>query len=248
MRINRRTLRHYRDEPNSFAQELFVDLPVRYSVLAQLLSFGQDLRWRRKMIDRATGAQPHLMLDLACGPCTVTKSLARRVSGQIVALDLSAAMLRQGQRVLRRASLDGRVALVQGRGEQLPFPDATFDAVTFTYLLRYVADPAQTLREIARVVKPGGAISSLEFSVPSRRGWRVAWWGYTRLVLPVVGLVTGGRAWWDAGRFLGPSISGHYKKYSLEWTRDAWRRAGIDHVEMRRMSLGGGVVVSGYRG
>jgi demethylmenaquinone methyltransferase/2-methoxy-6-polyprenyl-1,4-benzoquinol methylase len=247
MKINRQILRHYREEPNSFAQELFVDLPARYNILAQVLSFGQDLRWRNAMIDRVTGVEPRLVLDVACGPCTVTKRLARRVSGRIVALDLSPTMLRQGQRVIRRASLGQRVSLVQGRGEELPFPDASFDAVTFTYLLRYVADPALTLREIARVVKPGGAIASLEFAVPDQRGGRWAWFGYTRLVLPVAGFLTGGRAWWDAGRFLGPSIARHYRKYSLAWTRDAWQRAGIDHVEIKRMSLGGGVVISGYR-
>ena len=122
-----------------------------------------------------------------------------------------------------------------------------FDALTFTYLLRYEADPQAALIELARVVKPGGRIASLEFAVPDVRGWRWSWWLYTRLILPVAGYATGGRAWWDVGRFLGPSISSHYKKYSLAWTLDAWRNAGIEHVEYRTMSLGGGVVIWGYR-
>jgi demethylmenaquinone methyltransferase/2-methoxy-6-polyprenyl-1,4-benzoquinol methylase len=247
MKIDRRVLRTYRRAPNEFSQELFADLPARYNTLAQVLSFGQDRRWRIAMVERIVGAEPQLILDVACGPCAVTKKLAATTAAHIVSLDLSEAMLDEGRRAIERASLVSRVSLVRGRAEQLPFADATFDALTFTYLLRYVEDPAETLREIARVVKPGGSISSLEFCVPPRPLWRVAWWLYTRALLPLGGFLTGGRAWWDAGRFLGPSISRHYRLYSIEWTRDAWRRAGIDHVEVRRMSLGGGVVISGYR-
>jgi demethylmenaquinone methyltransferase/2-methoxy-6-polyprenyl-1,4-benzoquinol methylase len=247
VKVGRRTIRTYREAPNDFSQKLFTGLGPRYNALAEVLSFGQDLRWRSAMIDRVVGVEPKLILDVACGPCAVTKKLASRTGARIVALDLSEDMLRQGQRVVQRASLQSRVSLVRARGEQLPFPDATFDALTFTYLLRYVTDPADTLRELARVVKPGGAISSLEFAVPERWYWRVAWWFYTRALLPLAGYLTGGRAWWDAGRFLGPSISRHYRMYSVPWTREAWRRAGVDHVEVKTMSLGGGIVISGYR-
>lgn len=247
MRIDRHVLRTYRETPNQFAQELFAELPRRYPLLAGLLSFGQDHRWRVAMVDRVVGVEPRLVLDVACGLGAVTKRVATTTRAHVVAIDVSAAMLAQGQRALQRASLASRVSIIRGRAEQLPFADATFDALTFTYLLRYVNDPAQTLHEMARVVKPGGAISSLEFCVPTRLVWRIAWWFYTRTLLPVVGYLVGGRAWWVAGRFLGPSISRHYRRFSLEWTRDAWQRAGIDHVEVRRMSLGGGVIISGYR-
>ena len=104
---------------------------------------------------------------------------------------------------------------------------------TFTYLLRYVADPAATLRELARVVKPGGPIASLEFLVPPDPFWRAWWWLYTRLVLPAGGLLTGGTAWYRVGRFLGPNISDHYRRYPLDWTVTAWRDAGIADVGTR---------------
>jgi demethylmenaquinone methyltransferase / 2-methoxy-6-polyprenyl-1,4-benzoquinol methylase len=247
MTMKSRSVSASRKTPNTFAAGLFAPLPLRYNRLAALLSFGQDHRWRSTMVDQVAASHPHLVLDVACGPGAVTKRLARKTSAHIVGLDLSPEMLFQGQSNIQRAGLGERASLVLGRGEQLPFADASFDALTFTYLLRYVADPQATLIELARVVKPGGRIASLEFAVPQRRGWRWSWWLYTRLVLPVAGYATGGRAWWDVGRFLGPSISTHYKKYSLAWTIDAWRDAGIEHVEYRTMSLGGGVVIWGYR-
>jgi demethylmenaquinone methyltransferase/2-methoxy-6-polyprenyl-1,4-benzoquinol methylase len=233
--------------PNEFAEHLFDPLPRRYNLLAALLSFGQDARWRSTMVDQVSPSKPTTVLDVACGPCAVTKRLAKRTSARIVGIDLTEAMLREGQRNVRRAHLEDRVSLVLGRGEQLPFADASFDALTFTYLLRYVEDPQATLRELARVVVPGGRIASLEFAVPKKPTWWALWWLYTRLVLPVAGYATGGRAWWDVGRFLGPSISRHYREYSVEWTVNAWREAGIEHVEYRTMSLGGGLVMWGYR-
>ncbi|HQU26058.1 MAG TPA: class I SAM-dependent methyltransferase [Acidimicrobiales bacterium] len=247
VRVTARSTRHYRDSPNAFARELFAPLPPRYDALATLLSFGQDPRWRAAMVERVVAARPALILDVACGPGAVTRRLVRETSARVVGLDLSEPMLRQGAAVIASAGLGERVALVVGRGEQLPFPDATFDALTFTYLLRYVEDPAATLAELARVVKPGGPVASLEFAVPERLGWRLAWWAYTRAALPTVGYVVGGRAWWNVGRFLGPSISAHYRRYPVPWTVRAWHNAGIIDVEARRMSLGGGLVISGIR-
>ena len=130
-----------------------------------------------------------------------------------------------------------------GGAERLPFPDASFDGLTFTYLLRYLADPAATLRELARVLKPGAAIASLEFSVPPSRFWRFWWWLYTRGVLPVAGYLTGGRAWGRVGQFLGPNITAHYERYPVEWTVRAWEAAGLVDVGVRWMSLGGGLVM-----
>jgi demethylmenaquinone methyltransferase/2-methoxy-6-polyprenyl-1,4-benzoquinol methylase len=247
VKVSRKALSQYRNSPNAFARSLFAPLPARYDLLAEVLSFGQDRRWRRAMVDRVAGSTPQLVLDVACGPCAVTRRLAKKTTARIVGLDLSEDMLRVGQAKIEKTGLGDRVDLVLGRGEQLPFADATFDALTFTYLLRYVKDPAATLAELARVVKPGGAIASLEFAVPGGLGRRASWWLYTRGILPVLGYIGGGRAWWDVGRFLGPSISLHYKVYPVPWTIEAWRRAGIDHVEARTMSLGGGIVISGYR-
>lgn len=247
MKWQLRSVSASRATPNEFAKHLFAPLPSRYNLLAAMLSFGQDRRWRSAMLDHVVGSEPQLVLDVASGPGAVVKALAKRTSARIVGLDLSEAMLRQGEANVRASGLTERVALVLSRGEQLPFADATFDALTFTYLLRYVNDPKATMKELARVVKPGGAIASLEFAVPTSKGWRVAWWLYTRAGLPVAGYVSGGKGWWDVGRFLGPSISAHYKAYPVDWTVNAWEHAGIEHVEYRSMSCGGGLVMWGYR-
>jgi len=232
---------------NRFAQRLFADLPARYDRLAEWLSFGQNARWRAAMVDHIVPGSPRRVLDVASGTAGVALQLADRTSSHVVGVDLTRSMLKIGQRNVAKAHQVRRVQLVNGRAEMLPFPNATFDALTFTYLFRYVDDPQATLTEPARVVKPGASVASLEFMVPPSRFWRGWWWGYTRLVLPVAGLVTGGPQWYRVGRFLGPSISELYRNYPLAWTDDAWHQAGFEDVGMRVMSLGGGLVMWGRR-
>jgi demethylmenaquinone methyltransferase/2-methoxy-6-polyprenyl-1,4-benzoquinol methylase len=159
-----------------------------------------------------------------------------------VGLDPNEGMVRAGVGRTGDAPID----FVLGRAERLPFADATFDALTVTYLLRYVDDPAGTLRELARVVRPGGVISSLEFGVPPNPVWRANWWCYTRLVMPAIGLAVSPH-WYRVGRFLGPSIEGFWARHPLPEQIAMWREAGVDPVRWRRMSLGGGVVIWGVR-
>ncbi len=232
-----------RNRPTEFAQGLFDGLPRRYDRLGLLLSFGQDRRWRRAMIDPVAAADPDTVLDVASGTAGPARQLARRTSARIVGVDLTEQMLRVGSQRVRAEGLDGRISLVVGRGEELPVADEAVDALTVTYLLRYVADPAATLRELARVVRPGGVVSSLEFAVPDSPVWHPAWVLYTRTLLPLLGFLTGGREWWRVGRFLGPSITQHYHRYPVAWHVQAWEAAGLVDVHVRRMSLGGGLVM-----
>ncbi|HEY2506748.1 MAG TPA: class I SAM-dependent methyltransferase [Streptosporangiaceae bacterium] len=251
------------DDRNGFAQRLFSPLPERYDLLAELLSFGQNGRWRRAMVghllppDQAAqaggqangrpAAARQVILDVAAGTAGVSLQIAERTGARVVGLDLTSAMLNVGARHVAAAGADGDVSLLNARAEQLPLADASVDALTFTYLLRYVADPQATLAELARVVRPGGIVASLEFYVPPSPFWRFWWHGYTRLVLPVGGLLTGGRQWYDVGRFLGPNITGHYQRYPLDWTVQAWERAGLTDIGCAVMSLGGGLVMWGRR-
>jgi demethylmenaquinone methyltransferase/2-methoxy-6-polyprenyl-1,4-benzoquinol methylase len=235
-----------RTDPNRVATELFDGLPARYDRLGYLLSFGQDRRWRRTMVSHVRVAPGARILDVATGPGGVALALCRATGAFVVGLDLTAPMLREAHRNLTRRG-ETRVSLVQGRGEQLPFPDGSFDAVTFEYLLRYVDDPEATLAELVRVLRPGGTLASMEFHVPDEPKWRALWWLYTRFALPFGGFVLGGREWYEVGRFLGPSISAHYRRYPVAWLEGAWRRAGCRGVSAGRMSVGGGLVMWGTR-
>jgi demethylmenaquinone methyltransferase/2-methoxy-6-polyprenyl-1,4-benzoquinol methylase len=188
-----------------------------------------------------------VVLDVAAGTAGVSLQIAERTGARVIGVDLTRQMLRQGARNIVAAGAGDQIALINGRAEQLPVADSCVDALTFTYLLRYVADPQATLAELARVVKPGGIVASLEFAVPDSAFWRFWWRGYTRLVLPLGGLLTGGREWYEVGRFLGPSIDGHYRRYPVDWTVQAWRQAGLRDVGFTAMSLGGGLIMWGTR-
>ena len=119
--------------------------------------------------------------------------------------------------------------------------------MTVTYLLRYVDDPAATLRELARVVRPDGTVAMLEFGVPQAGAMRALWELYVRLVLPLAGrLLSPG--WHDVGRFLGTSIRDFEARLPLERQLELWSSAGLGNLQARRLSLGGGVVVWGRRG
>lgn len=223
------------------ARRLFAPLGPTYDRYSALLSFGQDPRWRRFLVARVDAGPGDTVLDVATGTGLVARELVRQKGCAVVGLDQSPEMLAAARE--RTRGLD--VTLVEGRAEELPFADAEFDALTFTYLLRYVDDPAATLRELARVVRPGGTIAMLEFGLP-RRAWRPLWELWVRVGLPLAGgLISPG--WREVGRFLGPSIRGFYAHVPEHELLRLWRDAGIGDVRARRLSLGGGVVVWGRR-
>jgi demethylmenaquinone methyltransferase/2-methoxy-6-polyprenyl-1,4-benzoquinol methylase len=226
---------------------MFAQLPKRYDEVGAALSFFQDPRWRRAAVEAVAAKPDERVLDVACGTGLVSRALVERWGCEVVGLDQSEPMLARGrEKLAAKPRLAPRVRFVAGEAEALPFADDEFDHLTFTYLMRYVDDPAATLRELARVVKPGGRISSLEFCLPGRF-WFWPWRLYTRVGLPLLGRIVS-RGWFEAGRFLGPSIEGFYREYPLARQAELWRAAGIGRVEVRRMSLGGGVVIWGAVG
>ncbi|MGH2984358.1 MAG: class I SAM-dependent methyltransferase [Solirubrobacterales bacterium] len=228
--------------------KLFAGLPRRYDAAGAALSFGQDPRWRRAMVARVGAGPRDRVLDVATGTGLVAAALVRRSGCAVVGLDQSPEMLARAEGRLRsNPQLGARIELVRGEAESLPFADRDFDHLTFTYLLRYLDDPGATLRELARVVKPGGRIASLEFMLPPNRVARSLWRLYTRVGLPTLGRLIS-RDWQEVGRFLGPSITDLYQRLPLERQLELWRAAGIASVEAKVMSLGGGVVIWGTRG
>lgn len=224
------------------ARELFAPLGPTYDRYARLLSFGQDPRWRRFLVSRVPRSAGRV-LDVATGTAAVAIELARAVPERtVVGVDQSPEMLAAGRTRVERAGLAERIELREGRAESLPFANDEFDALTFTYLLRYVDDPLATMRELARVVRPGGVVAMLEFDVP-RGMWRPLWELYVRVGLPLAGAVVS-PGWREVGGFLGPSIREFHEHVSLE---QLWRDAGIGDVRTRRLSLGGGIVEWGVR-
>jgi len=222
------------------ARTLFAPLGPTYDRYAAVLSLGQDPRWRRFLVARIEAGPRDTVLDVATGTGAVARELLARTGCTVVGLDQSAEMLAEARR-----RLPASVTLVEGTADALPFPDSSFAALTFTYLLRYVPDPGATLHELARVVSPGGTIAGLEFAVP-RGIWRPLWELYVRAGLPVAGRAIS-KGWAEVGDFLGPSIRDFYARWPEERLLESWRNAGIGDVRSRRLSLGGGIVTWGRR-
>jgi demethylmenaquinone methyltransferase/2-methoxy-6-polyprenyl-1,4-benzoquinol methylase len=233
-------------ERTRFAERLFAGIAPQYERMGALLSFGQDARWRRSLVSRSNAVPGSWVLDVAAGTQLVSRALAAGRNVHVVALDQSEPMLRAGREPNRLAGLHDRIRPVLGQAERLPFGDGSFDAVSFTYLLRYVDDPAATVRELARVLRAGGSIAMLEFSVPEAPLARLGWWVQTRVVMRLLGTAVS-PAWARTTAFLGTDISRFVARHPVEeWVR--WfQAAGIRHVRTRSFLFGSAVVLSGVK-
>ena len=228
------------------ARELFAPLGPTYDRYARLLSFGQDPRWRRFLVERIQARPGDVVVDVATGTGAVALELVRQKGCSVVGIDQSAEMLEEARRRIALAAASKDVRLVEGRAEELPFEEGAFDALTVTYQLRYVDDPRATLAELARVVRSGGTLASLEFGVPPAALPRAAWELYTRVGLPLAGRIIG-TGWGEVGGFLHDSIRGFYERLPLDRQLALWREAGVEDIRVRRLSLGGGIVIWGRK-
>jgi demethylmenaquinone methyltransferase / 2-methoxy-6-polyprenyl-1,4-benzoquinol methylase len=226
--------------PPDDARRIFSGIGVTYEKAGALLSFGQDARWRAKLISLVRAEPQHVVLDVATGTGLVARALHVRYGCEVVGLDRSADMLDAA------ASLDGHIHLVRARAESLPFPDESFDHLTFTYLLRYVDDPAATMRELARVVRPGGRIVALDFGVPGNAILRAMWRAYTWIGLPLIGRAIS-QQWASVGAFLRGSIERFAADHRPSDVERFWREAGLTNVDVVRMSFGAGVLMTGVK-
>jgi demethylmenaquinone methyltransferase / 2-methoxy-6-polyprenyl-1,4-benzoquinol methylase len=217
------------------ARELFAPLGPTYDRVGAALSLGQDPRWRRFLVSRLAPSRGHVV-DVATGTGMVAAELLRH-GFEVTGVDQSPEMLA----IARRRDID----VVVASAESLPFSEATFDHLTFTYLMRYVENPRATLAELARVVRPGGVVASLEFGVP--RGLANPLWNlYVGGVFPVAGRVVR-HGWREVCDFLGGSIRDFWSRYPLEHQLEWWRAAGLENVAVKRLSFGAAVVIWGRK-
>ena len=218
------------------AQAIFAPLAHNYQRWSSVLSLGQDPRWREEMVGRLVLSDQARVLDVAAGTGLITRRVKSR-GREVISVDQSLGMLQLAK--VRGATV------VLATAEALPFPDASFDALTFSYLLRYLDDIESGMRELVRVLRPGGTMGMVEFGRP-RGVWGPPWVLYTRVALPAAGALIG-REWREVGSFLGPSIDALHRRFPAEGLADLWRKAGLTEVRVARRSLGGGLIMWGRK-
>jgi demethylmenaquinone methyltransferase / 2-methoxy-6-polyprenyl-1,4-benzoquinol methylase len=190
------------DRDPAAVQVMFDRIARRYDLLNTVLSGGSDARWRRRTARRSGLAEDGVALDVACGSGRLALELRRRAPrGTVVGLDFSAGMLR-----VAAEAVAGPV-WVRGDGLRLPFPDATFDAVTVAFGLRNFADPATGMREMRRVLRPGGTALVLEFVRPRPGPIGSVYRAYLRHGLPRIGGLISGEP--DAYRYLSDTVDSY---------------------------------------
>jgi len=255
-------------------RRIFSPIARDYDRPALILSLFQYRRWHRFLLSRldlapaenqTTGTTPRTarpealvgraaattsasanfrVLDMATGTGAIAFDLLKRSDVQVIGADVTRPMLLRAQARAGGRS-EGRVSLIECTAEAPPFAGESFDAITFAYLLRYVGDVPATLRSLARLLRPGGTIASLDFAVP-HGAWFPLWRLYTAAVLPA-GARLFSREWRDVGAFLGPSIRDFYYRWPEERLLQAWRDAGFADVRSRRLSLGGAIIIWGTK-
>ena len=215
---------------------MFGRIARRYDLANRLLSGGMDLWWRRRLVAAVRGAAPKGVLDLATGSGDVAFALARRLppSTPITGMDFCQPMLDAAE--VKKAAAGpvryANIVFLQGDGLALPISDACFDAVTISFGLRNLADRARGLREMHRVLRPGGRLFVLEFSQPTR-WFRPVYFFYLRKILPfIAGVVTGDRA---AYVYLNETIEQFPGRAALA---EEIRAAGFSNVSARGMTFG----------
>jgi demethylmenaquinone methyltransferase/2-methoxy-6-polyprenyl-1,4-benzoquinol methylase len=231
---------------NDTARALFAPLGGDYDRWAAILSFGQDPLWRRCLIRHAPVGPGARVLDVATGTGAIARGMVKRYGCTVVGVDQSPQMLDGARARIAQAGLADRIELRLGSAETLDLEEASFDALTTGYLLRYLDDPLATVTALLRLVKPGAPFALLDFAVPPNIVARGLWHVYTGVGLPVLGRMVS-RGWADVGRYLRPSITAFGAQYPPDALRALLVEAGGADVQVRLLSLGGGLVAWGVR-
>jgi len=177
------------DERNRAIGEMFSEIAPRYDFLNRLLSLGADRRWRRAAVSEMAPARGGRHLDLATGTADMALEILRQKGNAASAAgaDISVEMMRVGREKCRRAGAGTRVSFVRAPGEALPFRDGAFDSACVAFGIRNVVDRERGLREMCRVIRPGGRVVVLEFSTPRGALFGAVYRFYFTRVLPRVG-------------------------------------------------------------
>lgn len=222
-------------------ERMFDHISPKYDLLNRLCSLGTDQGWRRKLI-RAVGREPvgHL-LDVATGTADLA-IMATKVAGQVTGADISAGMLEHGRNKVAKAELAGKIQLVQADAAELPFPDASFDAVTVAFGVRNFEVLEAGIRGMARVLRPGGRLFVLEFSTPSRPPFKQIFRFYFHRVMPIIGrLVSKDEA---AYTYLPASVDAFPQgKHFVQ----VLERCGLHDIRSRQLTFGVATLYSARR-
>jgi len=231
-------------EKKRLVQDVFTPIASRYDRADAALSLGLHFLWKRAAV-RALRLEPgERVLDVCGGTADLALRAARRLgpASELVVCDLNRPMMEAGRGKSRRARSGADVTFVQGDAEGLPFPDASFDAVMVGFGLRNLADLERGLREMGRVLRPGGRFAGLEFTLPSRRWLRALYSFYSfRVMPPAARLITGlGGPY----RYLAESIRAFAEDGDIP---GGLQRAGLGEITVRPLSLGLAAVYSGRK-
>jgi len=233
------------DTPRRPVWAMFDRIAHRYDLLNRLLSFGRDIAWRKEIARNLPPGDPLRVLDLATGTADVLLELTRQ-TGRIalsVGVDPSAGMLAAGRKKLAENGVSGTCVLIRGDAARLGLQSEIFDAVTIAFGIRNVDDPVAGLREMCRVLNPGGRALVLEFSLPGSRIFRSIYLLYFRQVLPRIGgLISGDAA---AYRYLNKTVEAF--PYGDAFCR-MMREAGFAETEARPLTFGIATLYVGERG
>jgi len=169
--------------------QMFDKISKEYDGLNRVISFGIDIKWRNKVVDIVAKSKPETILDIATGTGDLAISLAKTDAKKIVGLDISDGMLEVGRQKINTKNLDGKISMVLGDSEDLPFENNSFDAITVAFGVRNFETLETGLAEIYRVLKPEGVFVILETSMPTKTPFKQGYNFYTKYILPTIGKV-----------------------------------------------------------
>ncbi len=232
----------YKDSDQSKREQverMFDTISKEYDGLNRVISFGIDVKWRKKVVNKVAATQPKRILDVATGTGDLAINLAKTDAEEIIGLDISAGMLSVGKEKVAAKNLDDRIKMVQGDSENLPFEDDYFDAITVAFGIRNFETLEKGLAEILRVLKPGGIFVILETSVPTKFPFKQGYGLYTKTLLPLIGRVFSKDR--DAYGYLSESAS--VFPYG-EKLNNILRKTGFTHVEANPQTIGVATIYS----